>query len=237
MTTEFDSTLVGFDDGEVLLDGWTPTTLRTYARLPGWYRRADRQQSPAEILLYLIASIVEHAGTSEILLDRFEWDPRGEDTSDLADPDHADEAWLPWLAQLFGVDLDTSLPVAEQRESIANADSGWRAATRRAVRDAARSRLTGDRYVRLYPHTLTLDDQAVGEATMWDLLVVTRTSQTPDSVDVVETIKAKNAKPAGVTLHHEFYEASWDTLEAAYPTWDDWEAAGSWAALQDTLPP
>lgn len=56
----------------------------------------------------------------------------------------------------------------------------------------------------------------------------------PRSADPVASINEAGAKPAGIVLHHRLHSASWDTLEANIPEWDDWEATGSWNAIEET---
>jgi hypothetical protein len=66
------------------------------------------------------------------------------------------------------------------------------------------------------------------------VLIVTRESETPDPAAVLAAIVAKNTKPAGVTLHHLSYSASWATLQADLPTWAAIEARGPWWAIEET---
>lgn len=161
--------------------------------------------------------------------------PIAEDTSDLVDPDTADNDWLDWLGQLVGVQkMDPALTLTERRDAVRYAASGWRAGTKTAVANAAKSVLTGTQYAKVYDHATSISN--AGTASAWDVLVVTRTSETPSVDTVLTTINRKNAKPAGVVLHHEAYEATWDLLESHYASWDAIEAVGSWDALQETMP-
>ena len=149
--------------------------------------------------------------------------------SSLGDPQQADSAWLPWLAQLVGARLDPAASDAEQRDTIQFATSGWRAGTTSAIEDAARSALTGSRFAKVLQAT---DGDAPG--TPWDLTVVTRASETPDPGAVIDAILRKGVKPAGVVLHTRSYEASWATLEATRPTWLDWRLAGTWQRIEES---
>lgn len=153
----------------------------------------------------------------------------GDDTSDLVDPWAADPAWLPWLARLVGVNLVASLTVPEQRDAVAYATSGFRAGTKEAIAAAARSALTGTKHVEVYDHSIS----APGNGGPWDILLVTRGTETPNVNTVLRAVTTKNAKPAGVVLHHRAYDTAWDTVEANYPTWQAVEAAGSWNAIQE----
>lgn len=209
-------------------------TERLYARsIPGVYRDADEAQaggpSGYPFLRYLDL-IGAQAGELEDLYDRINYVPLEDggapgDTSELVDPDLADAAWLPWLAQLVGVRLRPLQTEAEQRASIAGASTGWRAGTRSAIEAVAATTLIGARDVDTIPHY---------GGDRWVLGVRTRPVETPDPAATLAAIVNAEVKPAGVDLVHVAYAASWDTLEAAYPTWDDWEAAGSWDVLEST---
>lgn len=154
--------------------------------------------------------------------------------SELADPMAADPAWLPWLVQLVGGHLDPAASVAEQRDTIRYATSGWQAGTISSIEYAARSALTGSQYARCVPHMT--DGGAAGGP--WDVAIMTRSSETPDPSAVIGAILRKGVKPAGVVLHSVSFGASWDMLESARPTWDLWEADSlgvvTWDRLADT---
>lgn len=210
----------------------TDASDRAYDRLPGMYRRADAQQTdPDWPLLRYLSLVGDLFGELEALITRMQADPADPtDTSDLADPATADAAWLPWLALAVGVKLTPAMTEQERRDAIAGASSGWRAATRPAIRSAAATALTGTKYVRVHAHTVTRT--AIEQAGPFDVLLITRTSETPNVAAVLETIVAKGAKPVGVKLHHEAYAATWETIEAAAPTWADWDAL-TWAELEE----
>lgn len=204
---------------------------RLYNRLPELYRDAD-ERGTYELLRWL-GTVLDQASDVDALVARFtpELNPAG-DTSDLVDPQTADADWLTWLAQLVGVkNVGAIETVAARREAIGSASGGWRSGTRDAVADAARRVLTGDQYVEVYAFS---DETQIGTAGEWDVLIVTRESETPDPTAVVPAVIEFGAKPAGVVLHHREYSATWDALEAAYPTWNDLEAAGSWNAIEQT---
>lgn len=152
--------------------------------------------------------------------------------SALGDPMQADPAWLPWLAQLVGARLDPAASVDEQRDTIRYATSGWRGGTRQAIADAARTALTGTRYAQVMPHTTSVGGSPVA-GTVWDITIVTRSSETPDPGAVLGAILRKGVKPAGTILHHAVYGATWDQVEATLPTWADWESR-TWDQLEQT---
>lgn len=227
---------------------------RLYGRLPEVYRRMDVDQ--AWLLKRFINAVTYTAGQAEDMVDRIRgsrpagpaaplpwglvnageltrWvQARTAHPSELGDPQLADAAWLPWLASLVGAQLDAAATLPEKRDTIQFATSGWRAGTRGAIADAARSALEGSRYVQVLVHT-SAEFGSIADGTMWDITVVTRASETPDPDAVLGAILRKGVKPAGAVLWTATYAASWDLVEALYPTWADWEAAG-WTKLEET---
>lgn len=211
-------------------------TERVYARLPLAYRDADAHEMSGGgyPLLRFLSLVGDVLGDVETLIDRIDYTGPSEggepgDTSDLGDPTGADPAWLPWLGRLVGVNITPDLTVSEQRDSVRFATSGFRAGTKGAIRDAARSALVGTKHAEVYDHSVTRP----GDGGLWDVLIVTRATETPDVAAVLATVVRKNAKPAGVVLHHRAYDSSWTAVAAAYPTWAAIEAAGSWDRVQE----
>jgi hypothetical protein len=151
--------------------------------------------------------------------------------STLGDPLAADPAWLPWLVQAVGGRLDPAASVAEQRDTIRYATSGWQAGSVASIEYAARGALTGSQFAKVVPHLLS-DGTAGGP---WDVCILTRTSETPDAAEVLATVLRKGVKPAGVVLHHHPVEASWDMLESARPVWDLWEVDAQGVVTWDRL--
>lgn len=210
---------------------FSETCERMWGRLPEYIRVADAGQGWT--LKTWVSSVADELGTIVTLLDRIDYvavsdDGAPGDTSDLADPMTADVGWLPWLAQTVGMTVDPHLSEVEQRSAIANASTGFRAGTKNAVEAAAATELTGSKHARVYDHQTDS-----GPGTVWDVLIVTRPSETPAAADVLAAVTRKGAKPAGVTLWWKAYEASWDTLATFAPTWNDIEALGSWDAVQE----
>lgn len=156
-------------------------------------------------------------------------DARRHVNSALTDPDLADAAWLPFVAQLLGTYLDPMSSEVERRDTIRGATSGYRGGTAAALADAARSALTGSRYVLVQRGTRTDG----GAATMWDVSLRTRASETPSPELVIPTVLRKGAKPAGVRLWHATFGTSWDVLEARFPTWADWESR-TWDSIEES---
>lgn len=211
---------------------YSATCERMWARLPEYIRVADGLGG-AWTLKRWFSGVADELGTITALLDRIDYTDREDggapgESSDLTDPAKADPAWLPWLAQAVGVTLDPTLSVAERRSAIAGASTGFMAGTKQAVAAAAGTELTGTKHAEVYDHRT-----ATGTGTMWDVLIVTRPSETPSNAAVLAAVSRKGAKPAGVTLWWRAYEASWDTLAANLANWNAIEAAGSWDRVQE----
>jgi hypothetical protein len=209
---------------------YSETTERVYERLPQVYRREDALQD-WQMKKYL-ASVLEIQDVVSVLIDRFTYTPPDDgvsaDTSDLVDPMTADEAWLPWLGQLVGVRINKALTVAQQRDAIRTALSGTQAGTKTSIANAAKTALTGSQTV--YVHSFS-DDGGIGAGGQWDILLLTLSEETVG--DPVAAVIAAGAKPAGVKLWHLLYGASWDTIEASYSTWADWDAE-TWNDIEQT---
>jgi hypothetical protein len=206
-------------------------TQRLYERLPDFYRKADTQQGLA--LRRYISLLGDQADEIENLLNRIQYIPPDDggqpgDTSDLTDPTRADPAWLPWLAQLVGVTIPPGTSTQGQRDAIANAVSGFHAGTKTAIAAAAQSALTGTRFVQVYDHSITTP----GDGGRWDVLLVTRISETPDIPAVLQAVTDKRAKPAGVVLHHRAFSATWSTVTSTYPTWAS-RAGKTWIDIEE----
>lgn len=237
-------------------DGQVPymSTLadRLYQRIPEVYRRMDALDETWTLKRY-IAAMLSQGGLIDDTITRIAgdrpvgpaipepWALRGFELeqwranrlnrpSALADPEQADAAWLPWLAQLVGSTLDPSATEQEKRDTIRFATSGWRGGTRSAIADAARTALTGTKYARVVPHVIPVSG-SLNAGSIWDITIVTRTAETPDPDAVLAAVLRKGVKPAGVVLHHAAYTASWDQIEAVFPLWTDWEAL-TWDQLE-----
>jgi hypothetical protein len=213
---------------------YSDTTEMIWDRLPDFYKDADANQD--YIFKKYVSSFTERWADIDSYRERFDFTQPGEPspgntTSDLTDPTTANTAWLEWLAQLVGVSIDPSMTETEKRDAIQFAVSGFRVGTKKAIADAARSVLTGTKHVEVYDHST---DSDIGGATMWDVLIVTREEETPDVSLVLATVMRKKAKPAGVTLWHRAYSATWSQIESAYPTWATIEAAGDWQTIEET---
>lgn len=239
-------------------DGLVPymSTLvdRLYHRLPEVYRTMDAVDSTWTFKRYLGAvldlagqidqTVVDITGDvpmgpatpepwalSDDLLTTWR-EARVKRASALGDPVQAPAAWLPWMAQMVGARLDPAASEQEQRDTILYATSGWRGGTRSAIADAAKSALTGSKYARIVPHYKSAAGGGIEPGTVWDIAIVTLTAETPDPGAVLDAVLRKGVKPAGAVLYHASYQATWDQIEAIFPLWRDWEAAGNWDAIQ-----
>ncbi len=202
---------------------------RMYSRLPLAYAKADATAEGDWPLLRFLSLVGDQLGEVEVLFDRINFlDPASGgavgDTSDLTDPLVADEAWLPWLAQLVGAHLGDTGTITAKRDAVLFAPTGWLAGTKTALADAVRSVLTGSKYVGLFTHV-------AGDP--WKVEIRTRAAESPGPAAVAAAIAAKRAKPAGVELTFTDYSATWDMLEASYPTSDAWDAK-TWDQLENT---
>lgn len=227
---------------------------RLYHRLPEVYRTMDAVGSDWPFKRYLGGvldlagqidqTIVDIAGDRPVgpatpepwslsSVDLADWrTSRATRPSALGDPVQAPAAWLPWMAQMVGAPLDPAATEQERRDTILYATSGWRGGTRAAIADAAKSVLTGSKYARVIPHYKAAVGGGIEPGAVWDIVIVTLTAETPDPNEVLGAVLRKGVKPAGAVLSHSSYQATWDQIEAIFPQWRDWEAAGSWDAIQ-----
>lgn len=240
--------------GDGLVPYMTSLVDRLYHRLPEVYRTMDAAGSDWPFKRYL-GGVLDLAGQiDDTIVDITGDNPIGPSSpepwvltgdelvqwqearqlrpSALGDPVQAQVAWLPWMAQLVGARLDPAATEQEHRDTIQYATSGWRGGTRAAIADAARSVLTGSKYARVIPHFRSAVGGGIEAGTVWDIVIVTLTAETPDPSEVLNAVLRKGVKPAGAILYHSAYQATWEQIEAIFPQWRDWEAAGSWDALQ-----
>lgn len=207
-----------------------PFTRRLYDTLPEFYRDADLTTGGDNDrpLLRFLSLVGDRVGAMEDLIDRL--DPDVGDGSELLDPDRADAAWLPFLAQLRGVAfLPPGLSLEDQRAAIGAASAGWRSGTRDAIAAAARTALTNP------AGSVTIRSHSGGDPFVIGVSV--DPDYAPADLDeVIAAIEAAHARPAGIRLIIDLYAATWDTLEAIRDTWAGIAAAGTWATLEATGP-
>ena len=248
---------------------YTPTTERLYRRLPEFYRILDSQNDwhfkkyissiadqlndidvlvarleyiPPEDRADYYASLDEYntfARPAGLETETLGFAPIGE-TSDLLDARTSDSAWLAYIAQLIGADISDLVTDTDRRDAIIFNYLGFRAGSTEALQDAAKRVLTGSKYVRVYPHRDGAGGSIFAEGTQWDILIITKSEETPSVEDIVAEILRKGAKPAGVVLHHIAYAVTWEVLELTFPTWANIESVGTWNNIElgnaDLLP-
>lgn len=213
-------------------------TERVWARLPERCRLDDAEHGWA--FKTFLSTLTDRTDNVSALAERFTYLPAYSPlreglaagkyaTSDLIDPATADPGWLDWLAQIPGVRLGPGLSVQGKRDAIAGAVNGWAAGTRPSIAAAARTALTGSRFVSVLHHSISTD----GDGGRWDVLLITRITETPDISAVLAAVSAADAIPNGVLLHHRAYTSTWTAMESAYgPTWAA-RNDRTWAQLQE----
>lgn len=210
---------------------FTESTERLWERMPGVYKFEDAQHEWQ--MKRWLSGVVDVFGDVDTLIDRIKYVPPEDGPelqdlhSDLVDPNQADAAWLPWLAQLVGVHFDYLLTEVQKRERIASAIGGVRAGTKAAIIQAVQAVLTGTKTVYVYPFSNAVG--GINAGTQWEVLIMTLAAETVS--DVVQAVVNAGAKPAGVKLYHVTYGATWTTVEAAKPTWTNWDAT-TWEQLE-----
>ena len=240
---------------------YTTTTERLYRRLPEVYRTLDEQNdwqfkkylsSIADQLSEIETTIarIEYIPPEQLAdyyptLNQYNtytrpagventslgYDPIGE-VSDLFDARTADAAWLAYIGQLVGVQL-TKIPLeADKRDALINNYLGFRAGSNMALSAAVASQLTGTKYNRIYAQRDGAAGSTTHVGTQWDILIITKTSETPSPSTLVDEIIRKGAKPAGVVLHHMVYTLIWSLLESSFNTWTKIEANLTWENLE-----
>lgn len=200
-----------------------PATEAVYGGLPELYRDADAAQDtgPSNYpLLRFLALVLDQATPLAEYVARFTYDtlderdntdpawPRygtgtlgegtygGTDTADLVDPHTADAGWLPWLAQLLGVDA-TGLTPEETRDRLVDPSTAWAHGTPGAITDRVRPALAGGGYVDVVanyqgdPFTIALVTKADDTGTL-----------TPADVEAL----AEPERPAGFLLPHVYLD-------------------------------
>lgn len=200
-----------------------------YANLPEHFRRMDPGQDYH--FKKLIAAFTPVVDQIEKMAESFDYTPPQDggdpndpnNTSALVDPSKADPRYFPWLAQIYGVRLNSELGYEEQRQQLVNAAIGYRAGTPEAIEAAAKTFLLGDKYARVYGHSTA---EGVGEGGPWDLLLVTKSSETlknlfPESLNIAANIGAVTSQDMTFYRRNEVFNPSFETNDA------NWTVLGS----------
>lgn len=181
-------------------------------RLPDYVQAADPGNDDA--VRRYFASLLDPQRATVELIDAADPDTSVTGTSELANPDAAQRAWLPWLGWMIGLDV-SGISETAQRQALSEASRLQRRGSRGAIIRATQRTLTGSKSCRVYPN--------LGGDEPYLITVVTAISQTPDEVATLEA--AWTEKPAGMDLLLVAVEgATYDELAAAFPTYDDLSA-------------
>lgn len=224
-----------------------PFTDALYRRFPELYRDADEAQDEGASnypLLRYLSLIGDQLTPVAQLLARLTYDPLDErtntdpawdrygsglfgddtygdaDVADLVDPGLADSAWLPWLAQLVGVNV-TGLTIEETRAALANPADAWAHGTPGAILKPVRELLPPGAYVDTLPHfgdpftigLVTKQDETYGVTTWGDLEALAPTWADLEALgswnnlEALTIVRAAQAeRPAGYRLAHVYLE-------------------------------
>jgi hypothetical protein len=162
-------------------------------------------------LLRWLSCLVDQAGDIEEIVNRL----TSPTTSALTDPQTADVAWLPWLAQMVGVNLPNPVDPGKAQTAIYGALTGAQRGSKPSIAAAVARALTGSQ-------TVTVTDHYQGAT--WKIQVDTLVSETPTvfagstpftwgtttwgqgewfaADPIVSLIVTAKTKPAGFTLVH-----------------------------------
>jgi hypothetical protein len=203
-----------------------------YSRLPGCYRDADVPND--YVLKTWLNGLGYQLSEAGVFLDRFRYDTVEDgglptDTCELVNPLVANEEWLPWIAQLLGLNLRGINSVQERRNFLADPNSAAMQGTTNSMIAAAQTALSGTKFVQFLDHTT--DVSSIGGAGEWDVTILV--NQTEVVSDPVQAVLDIGMKPAGVKLYTRSYSLTWATWEATFPTWADLEGK-TWLDIENT---
>jgi hypothetical protein len=147
--------------------------------------------------------------------------------SQLLDLDRAPAEALGWMGQFVGVPLLQGLSDAAQRARI-RAVGGWNRGTPASIIAAAQQYLTGAKTVILRER----DPVASPVEPAYGLTVITYTSQTPNSAQVLAALQAQ--KPAGLLLNYQVKTGQdYQSLYVNHPTYSN--VYGSYLTYQGVV--
>jgi hypothetical protein len=218
---------------------YSEATEDLYDRLPEVYQESDKLQTEPQPfddddggypLKRYVSAVGDTLGDVRTLYDRFDYDAVEGDLSHLVYPPDADDAWLDYIAQVLGIGSLHGMTVAQKRTILVDPSIGYRAGTPESIISAAATVVGGSGFVGLYK--FTTDVSTIGGATMWDVLLVTRSGEVTG--DVVQTVIDLGVKPAGVKLYWREWEVTWGDIHTNYPTWAAINALPNWAALEQS---
>jgi len=133
--------------------------------------------------------------------------------SQLLDPLRCPKDALPWLGQFVGVQVNTALSEADQRNQIIQRN-GWSRGTVGAMVAALAATLTGTKSITV----IERDSSVVPSLPAYGISLYSRTSETPNSAASLAAVQA--AKPAGLVLNYVVLpNATYGDLFSAYATY------------------
>lgn len=197
-----------------------PTTRNLHDALGGGF--TDRDEDNGWHLLMFLDTFTSQLGeVDDIVRDTDE----REGWSLLFDVDNVPAAFIPWLGQFLGAEVDTSLPEAEQRLQLKNVQ-GFQRGRPASIIAAAKAYLTGSKKV-------YLDERWTSAYT---LRVRVFAVQTPDPAKVEAYVRKQ--KPGALVLTFEVLPADlWSEVKAHFATWQDvkdtfatWNDLRNWVA-------
>lgn len=158
------------------------TTERIYAQMPQHYQDQDALND-WQLKRYL-GALLSTQDAVNTLITALQYINEGDggspdSTSALVNPNVADESWLTWLGQLFGLHINGQV-TSNTRNEIVNASS-FKSGTQASIIAAAQSVLVGSQKVQLVKHAdenWPETHEPEGNAGPWDLLVMTLQSET-----------------------------------------------------------
>jgi hypothetical protein len=166
---------------------------------------ADKENAWA--LAHYVRAIALMFEDIEDLVRRSEW-------GDIMDADTIWPEGLPWLGQFVGVRVLGPYSEEEQRQRVHD-KAGWRRGQIKAIEDAIKPFLTGNKTVNIY------ERQPGGVDAAYHIIVETLDHETPVSDD--EIIRAITlAKPAGIMFDFASVTGQvWINVELGHPNWAD----------------
>jgi hypothetical protein len=152
------------------------TTESWYASLPEHFRAIDPKTEWA--LKKYLSGAGRTLNDLRVAINEIAYDPSADppdNVSTLIDSTTMPSAWIPWLAQIIGIRNIQRLPITRQRAVLQALPASSRGAFG-SWAEAVQQFLAGNKYVRI--HNFSEDSGDIGGATMWDVLVITKFSET-----------------------------------------------------------
>jgi hypothetical protein len=224
-------------EDQVIPGAWAPSafTQRVYQSLPAFYRALDAaindSSNPTTPLYRWLSGPGDVAGEIQTLFERFLFiaPPDGgpssglHSTSDLVDPVTADDMWIPWLAQIVGLN-PTGQTVASLRTQI-EAGGGFENGSTKGLIAA----------IRAFIGSLTAPILIIGSYTSrWTIFVGVRPADVASLSGLLAAIAP--LAPAGCTFDVEYGARTWAQWQADYPTWTAEQADTTWTAVENRYP-